>query len=426
MSMGLLPHSLRQQARPFAFLKPNRQEKQSQLPSGQKCLWNVQPQPRPLLCDWLPVAHGDWEAMFSVDRTPKAKGGRHPRWHYTRGLLSLCRDKGPSGISHRGLIMLRAAIGVGHGPKAGGVGRNSIRQGEQLQETQVQEMGWLKPGGSGSSRRNQEYRGNWQLQEEVEPRKQLVVAKKYLVKQVPYISLTSRWRSQHWWQQLSIQSQQNLWPATAGRAMMWGRRSLGEFSHCHYGTEQRQPRAAHPSSMWYHYRLPRRRRCWWMGEGNSKRSWKKKQAKHWNTTRRRWVPKFRVPASMRAAVAALLRPMNLCGWRAPGMRAPRNTTQFIMHQVYQDMQRQEKEAAASKGAAAVSSIDGEKPAMQHPRGNNICNLVAENFSHMVTLSAMTPERCISDGEGEEESRQQRQIESFCQDLGSHVGIYCET
>ncbi|EMP36323.1 Putative protein C12orf12 like protein [Chelonia mydas] len=163
-----------------------------------------------------------------------------------------------------------------------------------------------------------------------------------------------------------------------------------------------------------------------MGGGNSRGSWKKKQAKRWSTTRRRWVPKFRVPASMRAAVAALLRPMNLCGWRAPGMRAPRNTTQFIMHQVYQDMRRQEKEAAASKGAAAVSTIVGEKPAMQHPRGNNICNLVAENFSHMVTLSAMSPERCISDVEEKEERRQQSQFGPFCQDLGSHFGIYCET
>ncbi|CAM2098491.1 unnamed protein product [Caretta caretta] len=420
--MVQLPRSLGQQTRDLALLKPPRQEKQPQAPSGQKFLWNVQSQPRPLLCDWLPVAPGDWDAMFSVDRTPEAKGGRQPRWHYTRGLLSLCRDKGPSGISHRGLIMLRAAIGVGHGPKAGEAGRNSSRQGQEVQETS-----WLRPGGAGSSRKNQQYRGNWQLQEEMEPRKQLVVQKKkYLVEHDPYISLTSRWRSRHLWQQLSMQGQQDQWPATADRALVWGRRSLGGFSHCHYGTGQRQPRAVHPSPRWYHYRLPRRRRCWWMGGGNSRGSWKKKQAKRWSTTRRRWVPKFRVPASMRAAVAALLRPMNLCGWRAPGMRAPRNTTQFIMHQVYQDMRRQEKEAAASKGAAAVSTVVGEKPAMQHPRGNNICNLVAENFSHMVTLSAMSPERCISDGEEEEERRQQSQFGPFCQDLGSHLGIYCET
>ncbi|XP_055483772.1 coiled-coil domain-containing glutamate-rich protein 1 [Psammomys obesus] len=38
----------------------------------------------------------------------------------------------------------------------------------------------------------------------------------------------------------------------------------------------------------------------------------------------------------------LLRPVNLYGRRAPGMRAPRNTTQFIMNQVYEDMRQQEK------------------------------------------------------------------------------------
>ncbi|KAM9760668.1 coiled-coil domain-containing glutamate-rich protein 1 [Dama dama] len=37
-----------------------------------------------------------------------------------------------------------------------------------------------------------------------------------------------------------------------------------------------------------------------------------------------------------------LRPVNLYGWRAPGMRAPRNTTQFIMNQIYEDMRQQEK------------------------------------------------------------------------------------
>ncbi|XP_014352191.1 uncharacterized protein WU:FB55G09 [Latimeria chalumnae] len=40
-------------------------------------------------------------------------------------------------------------------------------------------------------------------------------------------------------------------------------------------------------------------------------------------------------------LTGLLRPVNLCGKRAPGMRAPRNTTQFLMHQAYQDLQRQE-------------------------------------------------------------------------------------
>ncbi|XP_006870779.1 PREDICTED: coiled-coil domain-containing glutamate-rich protein 1 [Chrysochloris asiatica] len=41
-------------------------------------------------------------------------------------------------------------------------------------------------------------------------------------------------------------------------------------------------------------------------------------------------------------LSMLLRPGNLYGWRAPGMRAPRNTTQFIMNQNYEDMRQQEK------------------------------------------------------------------------------------
>ncbi|XP_067906382.1 uncharacterized protein wu:fb55g09 [Heterodontus francisci] len=37
---------------------------------------------------------------------------------------------------------------------------------------------------------------------------------------------------------------------------------------------------------------------------------------------------------------ALLRPVNINGKRAPGMRAPRNTTQFLMHEKYQELKKQ--------------------------------------------------------------------------------------
>uniref|UniRef100_A0A8D2CLN1 Coiled-coil glutamate rich protein 1 n=1 Tax=Sciurus vulgaris TaxID=55149 RepID=A0A8D2CLN1_SCIVU len=53
-------------------------------------------------------------------------------------------------------------------------------------------------------------------------------------------------------------------------------------------------------------------------------------------------PRRSVPKSPPADVSTLLRPVNLYGWRAPGMRAPRNTTQFIMNQIYEDMRQQEK------------------------------------------------------------------------------------
>ncbi|KAM4837577.1 coiled-coil domain-containing glutamate-rich protein 1 [Urocitellus parryii] len=53
-------------------------------------------------------------------------------------------------------------------------------------------------------------------------------------------------------------------------------------------------------------------------------------------------PRRSSPKSPPAEASTLLRPVNLYGWRAPGMRAPRNTTQFIMNQIYEDMRQQEK------------------------------------------------------------------------------------
>ena len=60
----------------------------------------------------------------------------------------------------------------------------------------------------------------------------------------------------------------------------------------------------------------------------------------------------------------MLRPVNLYGWRAPGMRAPRNTTQFIMNQIYEDMRQQEKlerqqEALRAQQAQAASTASPE-------------------------------------------------------------------
>lgn len=38
----------------------------------------------------------------------------------------------------------------------------------------------------------------------------------------------------------------------------------------------------------------------------------------------------------------VLQSVNMCGWQAPGLQAPRNTTQFIMDQIYEDMREQEE------------------------------------------------------------------------------------
>ncbi|XP_052020638.1 coiled-coil domain-containing glutamate-rich protein 1 [Apodemus sylvaticus] len=53
-------------------------------------------------------------------------------------------------------------------------------------------------------------------------------------------------------------------------------------------------------------------------------------------------PRRSFPRNPPIDLSKMLRPVNLYGWRAPGMRAPRNTTQFIMNQVYEDMRQQEK------------------------------------------------------------------------------------
>ncbi|XP_062058015.1 coiled-coil domain-containing glutamate-rich protein 1 [Lepus europaeus] len=49
-----------------------------------------------------------------------------------------------------------------------------------------------------------------------------------------------------------------------------------------------------------------------------------------------------LPKNPPAELNKLLRPVNVYGWQAPGMRAPPNTTQFIMNQIYEDMRQQEK------------------------------------------------------------------------------------
>ncbi|XP_006197952.1 coiled-coil domain-containing glutamate-rich protein 1 [Vicugna pacos] len=70
-------------------------------------------------------------------------------------------------------------------------------------------------------------------------------------------------------------------------------------------------------------------------------------------------------------LSTLLRPVNLYGWRAPGMRAPRNTTQFIMNQIYEDMRQQEKlerqqealraQQAQASGMASPAGTFGNAP-----------------------------------------------------------------
>ncbi|XP_042326327.1 coiled-coil domain-containing glutamate-rich protein 1 [Sceloporus undulatus] len=248
------------------------------------------------------------------------------------------------------------------------------------------------------------------------------------------------------YQQLSVQQgYTNQWPVMSGRTLNAGRNNSGMSHHNHY-TKVYQPRSHHFSRQ-RNYNFSRSGRPWKRKGGywKRKRSYKKKQTNHSSPADHQWPSRFcsnyqshqrhyyrkryfrrqRLLAFMHAAVKGRLRPMNLCGWRAPGMRAPRNTTQFIMHQVYEDMRLQKKEEAA----AAASKRDEEKTERQFFREDDICSIVSASSSCMALISPMTPESNIlteeedeEDGENESNWTSQR-CENI--DLESQVNISCE-
>ncbi|KAL6085720.1 hypothetical protein STEG23_032682 [Scotinomys teguina] len=105
--------------------------------------------------------------------------------------------------------------------------------------------------------------------------------------------------------------------------------------------------------------------CWERRPGRKKR---------WGRRGRglRRHPRHSVRRNPPRDLSKLLRPVNLYGWRAPGMRAPQNTTQFIMDQVYEDMKQQEKlerqQAAlrAQQAQAAGDTFSGGSNANEAP------------------------------------------------------------
>ncbi|TKC44099.1 coiled-coil domain-containing glutamate-rich protein 1 [Monodon monoceros] len=89
--------------------------------------------------------------------------------------------------------------------------------------------------------------------------------------------------------------------------------------------------------------------------------------KHWGRRGRglRRDPRCSFQRSPSEDLSTLLRPVNLCRWREPGLRAPRNTTQFIMNQIYEDMRQQEalraQQAQAGGTASAAGSFGNDAP-----------------------------------------------------------------
>ncbi|XP_075408849.1 coiled-coil domain-containing glutamate-rich protein 1 isoform X2 [Tenrec ecaudatus] len=80
-------------------------------------------------------------------------------------------------------------------------------------------------------------------------------------------------------------------------------------------------------------------------------------------------PRRAFPRSPPVDLRMLLRPVNLYGWRAPGMRAPRNTTQFIMNQIYEDM-RQQEERERQQAALRAQQVQAapQAPPLAAPGG----------------------------------------------------------
>ncbi|XP_067856131.1 uncharacterized protein wu:fb55g09 [Heptranchias perlo] len=66
--------------------------------------------------------------------------------------------------------------------------------------------------------------------------------------------------------------------------------------------------------------------------------WRKNQQQRYQQQQRHRYGRGR--SYYRTDPRALLRPVNVNGKRAPGMRAPRNTTQFLMHEKYQELKKQ--------------------------------------------------------------------------------------
>ncbi|XP_003927920.2 coiled-coil domain-containing glutamate-rich protein 1 [Saimiri boliviensis] len=71
-----------------------------------------------------------------------------------------------------------------------------------------------------------------------------------------------------------------------------------------------------------------------------------------------------------ADLNTLLRPASPYEWRAPGMRAPRNTTQFIMDQIYEDMRQQEELQRQQQALGAQQALVGGEASPAGSSGND--------------------------------------------------------
>ncbi|XP_053438229.1 coiled-coil domain-containing glutamate-rich protein 1 [Nycticebus coucang] len=140
--------------------------------------------------------------------------------------------------------------------------------------------------------------------------------------------------------------------------------------------------------------------CWrgpwnpgWARPPGRKKRWGRRGRRH----PRRSSPKSPPP---RVDLGTLLRPVNLCGWRAPGMRAPQNTTQFIMNQIYEDMRQEEElgrqqeamraQQAEARGQVSTGGGSGNNAPLSGSEDDAELQETPYNFVQNPSLLVFTP------------------------------------
>nr|XP_012324890.1 coiled-coil domain-containing glutamate-rich protein 1 [Aotus nancymaae] len=113
----------------------------------------------------------------------------------------------------------------------------------------------------------------------------------------------------------------------------------------------------------------------WSGSWNPDWARPPGKKKHWGRRGRRGRgprhhPRRSSPRSPPVDLSTPLRPASPYDWRPPGMRAPRNTTQFIMDQIYADMRQKEELERQQEAVRAQQALVGGETSPAGSSGNN--------------------------------------------------------
>ncbi|XP_030634458.1 uncharacterized protein wu:fb55g09 [Chanos chanos] len=109
-------------------------------------------------------------------------------------------------------------------------------------------------------------------------------------------------------------------------------------------------------------------------KGSSKHSWYKcgrRQGKRGRVNGHHLTIRQQNQTRQRLSGAASLRPVNIQGIRAPGMRAPKNTNQFLMHEKYQMMHMRSDSIGTDSGSDCemdFADMDSYLGVLENARG----------------------------------------------------------